>query len=69
MKKTLALIFTVIMAIALCLSSAAFELEAAESENEVVTGEEAVLSEEDFLGGRFALIRRGKRALAAVESR
>ena len=45
MKKTLALLFTVIMAIALCLSSAAFELEAAESENEVVTGEEAVLSE------------------------
>lgn len=34
-----------------------------------VSDEEAVLSEEDFLGGRFALIRRGKRALAAVESR
>ena len=31
--------------------------------------EEQVLAEADFLAGRFALIRRGKKALGAVENR
>ncbi|KAB5608762.1 tyrosine--tRNA ligase [Bifidobacterium jacchi] len=37
--------------------------------NERVTDEEAGLAEGDFLHGRFALIRRGKKALGAVEKR
>ena len=33
-----------------------------------VDDQEQTLGEEDFLHGRFALIRRGKKALGAVES-
>ena len=32
-----------------------------------VEDDEAVLGEDDFLAGRFALIRRGKKALGVVE--
>ncbi|OZG52669.1 tyrosine--tRNA ligase [Pseudoscardovia radai] len=35
--------------------------------NERVTDVDAELTEEDFLSGRFAVVRRGKRALGAVE--
>lgn len=35
--------------------------------NERVTDVDAELTEEDFLAGRFAVVRRGKRALGAVE--
>lgn len=35
--------------------------------NERVSDEEQVLQRDDFLGGRFALIRRGKRAIGTVE--
>ena len=37
--------------------------------NARVTDEEATLQDDDFLAGRFALIRRGKKALGAVERR
>ena len=37
--------------------------------NNRIEDEEQVLAEADFLAGRFALIRRGKKALGAVENR
>ena len=36
--------------------------------NQRVEDSEAVLSSEDFLFNRFALVRRGKKALGAVEA-
>ena len=36
--------------------------------NARVEDEEQILNENDFLHGRFALIRRGKKALGVVES-
>ena len=36
--------------------------------NARVKDEEQVLNENDFLHGRFALIRRGKKALGVVEN-